>query len=214
MKKPYLLLVILLCCAKLYAQTTPHLVQFSGVVLGSDTRRYASFVSIVNPKNYRGTVSDYQGYFSFVATPGDTFVFSAIGYKKQLVSLPVEAQNKDSYSKNIILERDTFELPLINIYPWPDVESFKRDFLTRNIPDDDLVTAKKNLKRESLIALGRNQAFDGAQNARLYYQRQAQQLYYQGQYAPNQLLNPLAWAQFFQMVKEGRISFKIDKDDQ
>lgn len=197
----------------MYAQSQPRLIQFSGVILGSDTRRYASFVSIVNPKNNRGTVSDYQGYFSFVATPNDTFVFSAIGYKKQLITLPTQATEKESYTKNIILERDTFQLPLINIYPWPDVESFKRDFISRNIPDDDLVTAKKNLKRESLIILGRNQAFDGAQNAKLYYQRQAQQLYFQGQYAPNQLLNPLAWAQFFQMVKEGRISFKSDKDN-
>lgn len=196
----------------MYAQNQPRLIQFSGVILGNDTRRYASFVSIVNPKNNRGTVSDYQGYFSFVATPSDTFVFSAVGYKKQLVALPPEAKDKESFTKNIILERDTFQLPLVNIYPWPDVESFKRDFISRNIPDDDLVTAQKNLKRESLIILGRNQAFDGAQNAKLYYQRQAQQLYFQGQYAPNQLLNPLAWAQFFQMVKEGRISFKSDKD--
>jgi hypothetical protein len=33
-------------------------------------------------------------------------------------------------------------------------------------------------------------------------------MYYQGQYAPNQLLNPLAWAQFIHMIKEGKISFR------
>lgn len=211
MKNFYLLLLGLTLFSGLYAQTEKPLVQFSGVVLGSDTRRYASFVSVVNPKTYKGCVSDYKGYFSFVASPGDTFVFSAIGYRKQVVALP-SVINGTGYTRNVILERDTFQLPLINIYPWPDPESFKRDFLTRIIPDDDLETAKKNLERETLIALGKYQPMDGAQNAQLYYQNQVQQLYYRGQFAPNNLLNPLAWAQFFQMVREGRISLKSEKN--
>ncbi len=209
MKYIYFILLSLACSSGLLAQADKPLVQFSGVVLGSDTRRYASFVSIVSPTTRKGTVSDYQGYFSFVASPNDTFVFSAIGYKKQLIVIPGDI-SQTAFSKNIILDRDTLELPLVNIYPWPDYETFKRDFLTRIIPDDDLTTAQKNLNRQTILALGKYQPMDGIQNSNRYFQQQVQQLYYRGQFAPNQLLNPLAWAQFFQMLKEGRISLKSE----
>ena len=51
------------------------LVQFSGVVVSSDSLQPVPFANIFDKSTRRGTVSDYYGYFSFVAGFGDTIVF-------------------------------------------------------------------------------------------------------------------------------------------
>lgn len=210
LKTATLIFFSLFLCTVTRAQE-PKPIQFSGVILGSDTRQFVSFVSVVNKNSRRGMVSDYQGYFSLATTLPDTFIFSAIGYKDQTVTLPAVVSG-DSYTQTVTLERDTFLLPSVTVYPWADVESFKRDFLTRPIPADAVEAARKNLQHEVLISMGKYQPMDGGQNSSIYFQQQARQMYYQGQIAPNQLLNPLAWAQFIRMIKEGRITLRNDKD--
>ena len=63
-----------------------NLIQFSGVVVSQDSLQPVPYCSIIDKKTKRGTTSDYFGYFSFVASKGDTINFSCIGYKKHLLS--------------------------------------------------------------------------------------------------------------------------------
>ncbi|MBK8414354.1 MAG: hypothetical protein IPL22_07465 [Bacteroidetes bacterium] len=60
------------------------LIQFSGIVVTGDSLRAVPFVSIIIKNSYRGTISDYNGFFSFVAQPSDTIEFLPLVLKRTL----------------------------------------------------------------------------------------------------------------------------------
>ena len=70
------------------AQNDEDYIQFSGVVIAEDSLQPVPYCSIIDKQTKRGTISDYFGYFSFVAKKGDTIIFSSIGYKKSSFSIP------------------------------------------------------------------------------------------------------------------------------
>src|SRR5205085_447645 len=113
------------------------LVQFSGVIVTGDSLKPVPFVSILVKNTSRGALSDYYGFFSFVAKMKDTIEFSAIGYKK--ASFRVPDTIKDSRCSLIqILLADTIMLREALVLPWPTKEQFKEAFLSLRVPDDDL----------------------------------------------------------------------------
>ena len=65
-------------------QPADHYIQFSGVLMSSDSLMAIPYAHIVVRGTSKGTISNYQGVFSFVAEPGDSVLFSAIGYKTEL----------------------------------------------------------------------------------------------------------------------------------
>ena len=180
----------------------PELVQFSGVVMSSDSLRGVPFAHIIIKDFHRGTISNYQGFFSFVAAKGDTIVFSSIGYKKQEFAIP-DSLRGNKYSVIQLMTRDTIYLPETIIYPWPSPEQFREAFLTLDIPDDDYERAKKNLERERLKELGDAMAMDGNQNSDYYTRQAAAKFYYNGQYPPLNIFDPLRWKEFFEAWKNG-----------
>ena len=58
----------------------------------------------------------YEGYVVLVE-PGDTLVFSALGYKMQTM-LVSDFYSLDKAERNIILEQDTIQLRELIITPW------------------------------------------------------------------------------------------------
>ena len=80
-----LFLVFLISCflTKSNAQSkTEDLLQLSGVVVTGDSLKPVPYINIVIKNTYRGTVSDYYGFFSLVAHLGDTIEFTSVGFKK------------------------------------------------------------------------------------------------------------------------------------
>lgn len=178
------------------------LIQFSGVVVTGDSLSPVPFVNIIIKNSFRGTISDYFGYFSFVAQEYDTIVFSSVGFKKGRFVIP-DSLSTNRYSLIQLLIKDTFLLQETIIYPWPTIEQFKQAFMNLNIPDDDLERAKNNLVIAELKERAEATGMDGSMNFTNYMQQQNSKLYYAGQYPPNNLLNPLAWAQFIQAWRNG-----------
>ncbi|MBU0490090.1 MAG: carboxypeptidase-like regulatory domain-containing protein [Bacteroidetes bacterium] len=185
----------------------PGLVQLSGVVVTGDSLQPVPFTSILIDGTRRGTISDYFGFFSIVARKGDVIVFSSMGFKKSRVLIP-DSLEGTRYSLIQMLIQDTLTLPEAVIYPWPTYEQFKQAFVTLKIPDDDLERAKHNLAMESMKDIYENMPMDGSMNYRNYIQEQTYKLYYAGQFPPNQLLNPFAWAKFIQAWKKGEFRRK------
>ena len=70
------------------AQKNEDFIQFSGVAISEDSLQPVPYCSIIDNQTKRGTISDYFGYFSFVAKKGDTIIFSSIGYKKSRFTIP------------------------------------------------------------------------------------------------------------------------------
>jgi hypothetical protein len=183
------------------------LVQFSGAVVTGDSLHPVSFTHIIDHNIGFGTISDYYGYFSFVARKGDTITFSAIGFKKAHFVIPDTIHN-NRYTMFQVMTSDTVYLSETVIYPWPTKEQFKEAFLNLEIPDDDLEIARKNLDRYELYVRAEAMPMDGSMNYRNYIDQTVSKLYYAGQTQPISLLNPFAWAQFIKAWQDGKFKRK------
>ncbi len=181
---------------------TPKLIQFSGIVIQADSLDPIPFSAILTRHTSRGTISDYSGYFSFVAQKKDTIEFTAIGFKKGFFVIP-DTLSTDKYSLIQALVKDTTTLAAADVYPWPSRDQFKQAFLNKQVPDDDLQHAKENLARAELKELQSLSSADANLNYKVQMQYQYSKLYYAGQLPANNLLNPLAWAKFIQAWKNG-----------
>lgn len=178
-------------------------IQFSGVIVNSDSLEPVSFTNIMIKNTHRGTISDYYGYFSFVALKSDTIQFSAIGYKDSYFVIPDSISQK-RYSLIHVMDSDTILLAPTLIYPWPTEEDFKKAFIKLDIPDDDIEIAHKNLAKAEMKERAKHMKMDGSMNYKNYMDHQTSKLYYVGQTQPNNILNPFAWAAFIKAWKEGK----------
>jgi len=196
-----ILLLIFLTLKIAYAQHR-NPVQFSGVVVTSDSLKPVPYTNIIIKNTSRGTTADFNGFFSFVALEGDELIFSAIGFKKAFFKIP-DTLTKDRYSLIQALTNDTIMLSETVIHPWPSKEQFKQAFISLKVPDDDYEIAMKNLALEDLKFMIRELKMDGSMNYRNYIEQQVNRIYYAGQLPPNNLLNPFAWAQFIKAWQNG-----------
>jgi len=209
--KGLLFLLVIFSSQCLHAQVeNKKLVQLSGVVVTGDSLSPVPYTGVMIKNSNRGTVSDFYGFFSVVAQPGDEIEFSSIGYKKISYKIP-DSLNENRYSLIQILNHDTIMLSMAVIYPWPTREQFKQAFLDLKIPDDDMAHARRNLALEQMRDEAERIDMDGSMNSKYVMQQRQSKLYYAGQLPPNNLLNPIAWAQFIQAWKEGKFKNK-DKD--
>lgn len=193
----------LLITKSLFAQERIRLpIQFSGVVVTSDSLKSIPFTNIAIKNTHRGTTADFNGFFSFVALEGEEIVFSAIGYKRVYYKIP-EILTKDRYSLIQALSDDTIMLAETVIHPWPSKEQFKQAFVNLSVPDDDYEIAMRNLAMEELKYMIRDYKMDGSMNYKNYINQQTDKLYYAGQLPPNNLLNPFAWAKFIKAWQNG-----------
>lgn len=185
------------------------LVQFSGVVITGDSLKPIPYTNIrVDGSNY-GTVSNYDGFFSFVAHRGDRILFTAVGYRDSYYQIP-DTLSQNRYSLFQMMETDTILLAETVIYPWPTVEDLEFAIVQHRVPENDYDRAMKNLALEEMKERGKNLDYDGAMNYRYDMSEVVRKSYYNGQYMPVQLLNPFAWAKFIEAWKAGK--FKKKKD--
>jgi len=167
-----------------------------------DSLQPIPYTSIIVQNGYRGTVSDYFGYFSFVAQEGDTIEFSAIGFNSAFFIIPDTLTN-NKYSLIQVLKVDTVRLAITDVYPWPTKEQFKKAFLALQLPEDDVMRAERNMSRADVKERMTGMAMDASLNQKYSMQQYQSRLYYAGQLPPNNLLNPIAWAKFIKAWKNG-----------
>ena len=177
-------------------------VQFSGVVVSGDSLQPVPYANIITKGTYRGTVSDFFGFYSFVAQENDTVEFSSLGYKKSYYVIPTNLP-ESRYSIIQVLNKDTFELATTVIYAWPTREQIYEYFLTAPVPDDDVERARKNLAQEKISDMAINMPMDASMNFRNSMSNFNTRLYTAGQIPMNNLLNPIAWAKFVEAWKKG-----------
>ena len=185
----------------------PDLIQFSGVIVSGDSLSPVPYSSIIIRNTRRGTISDFFGFFSFVAQEMDTIEFSSMGYKDATFIIP-DSLTTTRYSLIQVLAKDTIRLPEAVIYPWPTREQFREAFLNLRIPDGNLERARKNLAWAQMHERISHTKMDGSENYRYKMQQYQSQLYYAGQYPPINLFNPIAWAKFIRAWKNGDLKTK------
>lgn len=179
------------------------LIQFSGIVLSSDSLRGLHDVNIRVKGNYFGAVSNEYGIFTLVTKVGDTVLFSRVGYKTHKYAVPNTLDGK-LYSMIITLTEDTLTLPIVVVTPFISSALLPHYFATLNLPEDEQeVLARKNLEGDLLRRQAAEMGADGPENQDLMIRQEAAKYYYSGQMPPINILNPFAWAQFIKAWKNG-----------
>lgn len=200
-----LTIILFLFVSSVFAQNTGEkpLIQFTGIITDVDSNTVVPYVTVTNLTNKEQRyAANYKGYFSFIAHPGDTILYSAIGYKDLLLPIPMEIKD-NKYTAMIKMKAEIVNLPTVMVYPWATVEEFTRDFMSMKIADDDYVIAARNLSPSSLTGLIMTLPRDGGEiqsiNNRLNHDRALNKNMVQ----TNPLLNPFAWGKLMQSIFKG-----------
>lgn len=135
-KRRYLFVALLFfsCLLRMSAQRE-HIIQVSGIAVAGDSLIPVPFASIYRSSDFRGTFSDYQGYFTMPAVAGDTLHFVFIGLKKSMFIVP---QDTTQQHISIVqwMEQDTMMLPTVNILPYPSRYRLRAEILALDLPGD------------------------------------------------------------------------------
>src|SRR5882757_2141847 len=177
-------------------------VQLYGVVMTADSLKGIPAVSIIVKGRNQGTYSNDQGVFSIVVLKGDQIEFSSIGYKPVLLNIP-DTFHGNQYSIIQLMVQDAQYLPATIIKPRPTREQFERDFVNTHVPDDNIEIARQNTDAAKRRILARTLPASAGEAASRYLSQQATRYYYQGQAPPQNIFNPVAWADFIQAWKRG-----------
>lgn len=176
----------------------PELVQFTGFVVNIDSSKTLPYVTIRIKGTNKGTYSDMQGYFSFVAKKNDVVVFSCIGFEPRYFKISETIQG-NKLNSVITLVEDTFFLPEMVYRPNPTPEELDYMFSRTNIPMDELTIAQNNLRRKPSVDFG-ELANDALANSSWTFNQVADRAYYAGQAQPIPVLNVFAWSQFLKSL--------------
>ena len=177
-------------------------VQLYGVVMTADSLQAIPGVSIMVKGQNRGTISSEKGVFSIVVLKGDQVEFTSVGFKARLVNIPKELQG-NQHSIIQLMVTDTVFLPATIIKPRISRAQFDRDFLNTKIADDNIAIARANNDEATRKLLMASLPSDGREASKQYRRQAAGKLYYSGQVAPQNILNPMAWLEFIKAWKRG-----------
>jgi hypothetical protein len=177
------------------------IIEFSGTIR-NDSLAPLPFVSIYITNRSTGIISNFDGTYALNARPKDKLVFSCVGYKRHFYTVP-DTIKSEMMVMNIVMKSDTFMLDEATVFPWKTYEQFKEAVLNYQPEDKDLENAKKNI--EIMMYQAQLPApMSAASNYRYYINSIADKNYYRGQLQPNNYLNPIAWAKFFELLNKNK----------
>jgi len=183
-------------------------VQLYGVVMSADSLAALPAVSISVEGRNQGTISNDQGVFSIVVLKGDHLKFTSVGYKPHVVAIPQKLEGNQQ-SMIVTMVQDTIYLPTAIIKKYPTPEEFSREFARVEFPDDQQEIARKNLSEANRRLLMNTYPLSGTEANQQFMQQNVRKYYSQGQMPPQNIFNPLAWAEFIKAWKRG--DFKRNK---
>lgn len=189
-------------------------IQFSGTVVTEDLNGEVvplPYVNIGILGTSRGTYSEVDGFFSLVARKGDTIKFSRVGYKDAEIEVP-DTLSSIYYSWIQIMSQDSILLPEAVIFPWPDRDFYRIEFLALDVSNELRSRARENLAAEVMEAVRESLPADGSEAYGLELEKRISDIKYTGQYKPQNIFNPVAWAKFVKAWKNGDFKKKKDKN--
>jgi len=207
-KRLYVMAFFMVLSLSVVAQVKTEAVRLSGIVLDADTRMEVPYASIQISGTQYGTSSDNSGYFSLFMNPGDTLVFSSIGYQDAAFVMPFQL-GSNSYSLIQLMKKDTLLLEEVVVFPWPTLENFEKAFLDTQPKHSEMEHVVEEVKRDL------SNQVDATRKTDYYYEQMRYQKLYelQGTVPPNNFLNPMRWSNFIRDVKSGRLKQNEEEED-
>jgi hypothetical protein len=197
--------IFLFTATNVFAQTNNQqdsVVQLYGIVMTADSLQAIPAASVIVEDKLRGTFTNDHGVFSIVVLKGDRIRFSCIGYKDKEISIPTNLQS-NQYSVIQLMVSDTAYLPATILRPRPTRAQFERDFVNTEVPADQIEIARENTNEATRRALIAALPADGREAVASLQRQQATKYSYMGQVPPQNIFNPIAWAEFIQAWKRG-----------
>ena len=196
--------IFLFNASYLFAQNNQQdsVVQLYGIVMTADSLQAIPRASVIVEDKLRGTFTNDQGVFSIVVLKGDLIRFSSIGFKDREITIPTNLQG-NQYSVIQLMVSDTAYLPATILRPHPTRAQFERDFVNTDVPADQIEIARENTNEATRRALIAALPADGREAVAAQMRQQATKYSYMGQVPPQNIFNPIAWAEFIQAWKRG-----------
>lgn len=196
-----LLLMFLFCAATQAQKKNLKVVQFSGYAVTSDSLIGVPFVHITVLHTGRVATAGVDGFFSLPVLEGDTLYFTSVGYKTSEYIVPKGLADEKFWAIQLMTRSERYLHETV-ILPWRR-EDFHQVFMNTHPPKTDLERAQENLERERLAAMGEKLERDADEATEQNLRERSAQTYYYGQVPPQNIFNPLAWAEFIQAWKRG-----------
>ncbi|MBA3827453.1 MAG: carboxypeptidase-like regulatory domain-containing protein [Taibaiella sp.] len=196
-------LVLLLLSTGAFAQHgAADVVQINGVIITADSLRAVPYATVLVKNQNRGVEASNLGVFTLVCYKGDTLQFSEVGFRPKEFVISKNIQG-EYFSMIQLMTQDTFYLQETIIRALPSREEFDYAFRHWHVASDQYDIARRNTNRYTLRAIAYTLPHDGRESQAMYQSQQARDAVYYGQQKPMNILNPLAWAEFFQAWKRG-----------
>jgi CarboxypepD_reg-like domain len=204
-----LVLLTILPFVKTLAQGQEKAVIFTGIVVGGKNSEPLPGAFVFNSSAGRGTIANESGYFIISVFPGDSIVFSYVGFKKQYHKIPRKIEQ--SYSAIVDLKEDVQMLAEVKVYPYATEELFKEAFINTILPDQrERDALAKATDPRSMAMLAKAMGMSASSNYRNFMSVQQNAIVNKGytNSISTALMNPIAWMSFIKSVKKGDLTRK------
>ena len=193
------------------AQGQERQITFTGFITGGKTNEPLPGAYIYIPRAGRGVLSANNGYFALPVFPGDSIIFSYVGYKPQYHIIPRRLTDV-TYSAVVALQEDVKTLAEVKVYPYATEQLFKEAFVNMKLPDEkERENLAKNMDPMYLMRLSAVTPMGAVANHQNFMNQQIfgrDAIANRGQLNTIPFLNPLAWANFIRSIKRGDLKSK------
>lgn len=196
----FIILFLLVALAPLRAQQSADTVRVSGVVVDQANTRALPYVTIKNKNAHGDFLTDTTGYFSIIASPGDTLLFEAMSYRPDQYVVP-EGTGGGHFAIVEVMQKDAFLLEEVTIRGFPTQQQFEQMFL--QIDSQELSENTNNLRRHV------NEVVSDETNMQQYileYNNRQMVYWLSREGPPNDFLNPERWVEFIRAWQDGRFT--------
>ncbi len=203
-------ILFVFCSVQLWAQDTKNdVIQFSGQIFHETGGKMEAltYANIFIEGTTRGTISDFDGFFSMAVRRSEKITFKYLGFNDVIIHIP-DSLTEDRYFSMIMMTQDTINIKPIVILPWPSKEHFDIEFAAMDVTDELTDRARKNLAQTVLAEMREDLPYDGKENYNEYLKEKQAEYYAAGQARPMNILNPLAWKKFIDQWKSGKYKKK------
>ena len=198
-------------CSTAFAQGQDRQITFTGFITGGKTSEPLPGAYIYIPKAGKGVLSAPNGYFALPVLPGDSIIFSYVGFKTQYHIIPRRLADV-TYSAVVALQEDVKTLAEVKVYPYATEELFKNAFVNLKLPDEkERENLAKNTDPEAILRLAATMPMGAVANHQNFVNQQffgRESIVGRTQTPTFAFTNPFAWANFIRSVKRGDLKTK------